>query len=295
MDGAMSELLEEETALLRDGAGHWVREVGPGPFWGVVTPHGGYLMALALHAMTLEVDDPARRPRMLSQHFLGSVKPGPVAIDVTLERVGRGVTSVSARLSTSDRIVGLATALFTLDAEGPAFLDEPMPEVAPPGEPDREMLGFFVATVHDQYAFHRRFGEAGRRVPCEDGGWVVSKHPGAWDARDALVASDVWVPPIIRHPDRVCATPSLHHVVHFGPDVGGAEATPLLVHHRMTSGAAGLTDESIRLWADDGRMLLSARQLRTVVAPERAVGRDLEENALEEAEKTYAEIRTDSS
>jgi len=289
----MSKVLEEETVLTREGDGRYVRKVGPGPFWGVVTPHGGYLMALAMHAMTLEVDDPARRPRMLSQHFLGSAKPGPLAIDVTVERVGRGVTSLSARLSSNGRLVGLATSLFTLDAEGPAFLDEPMPEATGLGTPDTEMLGFFVATVHDQFDYHRRFGDGGRDLPCEDGGWVISKHPGAWDARDVLVASDIWVPPIIRHPDRVCATPSLHHVVHFGPDVSGSEATPFLVHHQLTNGGVGLTDESIRLWAEDGRMLMSARQLRTVVAPEKALGRELDQNALEEAEKTYEEIRTD--
>ncbi|GEM_PF-506138 len=289
----MSKVLEEETALTREADGRYVREVGPGPFWGVVTPHGGFLMALAMHAMMREVDDAARRPRVLSQHFLGSVKPGPLVIDVTVERVGRGVTSVSARLSSNDRLVGLATALFSLDAEGPDFLDEPMPEVVGPDEPDTEMLGFFVATVHDQFEFHRRFGDGGRALPCEGGGWVKSRHPGAWDARDARVASDVWVPPIIRHPDRVCATPSLHHVVHFGPDVAGDEATPILVHHKLTNGGAGLTDESIRLWAEDGRMLMSARQLRTVVAPEKALGRELDQNALDEAEKSHDEIRTD--
>ncbi|MBB84140.1 MAG: hypothetical protein CL931_10070 [Deltaproteobacteria bacterium] len=289
----MTKILDEETELTHEGNGRYVRTLTKGPFWGVVTPHGGYLMALALQAMTLEVGDAARKPRMLSQHFLGSLKPGPVAVDVTVERVGRGVTSVSARISGGDRLVGLATALFTTEGEGPAFLDDPMPEVAMPDQPDTEMLGFFVANVHHTYDFHRRFGTGGTALPCEDGGWIVSKTPGAWDARDALVASDIWVPPIIRHPDRVCATPSLHHVAHFGPDVTGSEAVPFLVHHQLTNGGAGLTDESIRLWAEDGRMLLSARQLRTVVSPEKALGREMDENALDEAEKTYEQIRTD--
>ncbi len=289
----MTTILDEETALSHEGNGRYVRTLEKGPFWGVVTPHGGYLMALALQAMTLEVDDAARKPRMLSQHFLGSLAPGPVAVDVTVERAGRGVTSVSARISGGDRLVGLATALFTTEGEGPAFLDEPMPDVARPDRPDTEMLGFFVANVHHTYEFHRRFGEGGTVLPCEDGGWIVSKHPGAWDARDALVASDLWIPPVIRHPDRVCATPSLHHVAHFGADVTGTEAVPFLVHHQLTNGGAGLTDESIRLWAEDGRMLLSARQLRTVVTPQKALGREMDPSALDEAEKTYEEIRTD--
>ena len=278
----MAKILDEETALERRNSpsnspgksGRYVREIGTGPFWGIVTPHGGYLMALMLHAIELEVDDPARRPRMLSQHFLAAIKPGEVAIDVTIERVGRGVTSVSARMSSRDQLVGLATAILTLDGEGPAFQDESLPDVPGISEPDREMTGFSTARVHDQFDFHRRFGSDDAVLPCEDGGWIVIKHPGAWDHRLALVASDVWVPPIIRHPERISATPSLHHVAHFGPDVGGAASTPLLVRHCLSSGGRGVTDEDIALWAEDGRLLMRARQLRTVVPTQKLMGRE---------------------
>jgi hypothetical protein len=53
--------------------------------------------------------------------------------------------------------------------------------------------------------------------------------------------------------------------VHFGPHVGGTAGQALLVRHRATGGHVGLTDEDITLWADDGRLLLKARQLRTVI------------------------------
>jgi acyl-CoA thioesterase len=291
----MSKILDEATALTSEGSGRYVRDVDQGPFWGVVTAHGGYLMALVLQAMVREVNDPTRRPRMLSQHFLGTFEPGPIVVDVTLERVGRSVTSVSARLSSSERLVGLATALFAVDGDGPAFLDDPMPAVAPPAAPDTEMLGFFIANVHQTFEFHRRFGEDGASVPCEDGGWVVARDAGAWDHRDALVVSDVWVPPIIRNPERIAATPSLHHVAHFGPDVRGEEAIPFLVRHRMSSGGAGVTDEGIHLWAADGRLLMSAKQLRTAVSPGRVLGGDLPDDALDEAEETYARARADRS
>jgi hypothetical protein len=60
-------------------------------------------------------------------------------------------------------------------------------------------------------------------------------------------------------------------VVHFGPDVHGAAEIPMLVRHRLSSGARGLTEEDIALWAADGRLLLKARQLRTVVALDRVM------------------------
>jgi acyl-CoA thioesterase len=265
----MSKLLAEETRLESRGSGRYVRAIDQGPFWGMVTPHGGYLMALVLHAMVLEVNDPARKPRMLSQHFLGRVKPGEVTIEVTVERAGRAVTSVTARMLSFGQVVGVATALFSLPTDGPAFLDESLPDVAPPtGEGEKPE--FFMAPVHDRYAYHRRFGTSGAVLPVEDGGWVTARDPGDWDYRHAVLMSDVWVPPLIRHPERMYATPTLSHVAHFGPDLEGPDGMPLLVHFKLSSGGEGVTDEEIGVWAGDGRMLLRARQLRMVVPPDQS-------------------------
>ena len=261
--------LDDHMHLEARGDGRYVHEIEEGAYWGMSTPHGGFSMALLFHAMQRQLGDPTRRPRMFSQHFLGRVPSGPVKIDVALERSGRGVSALSARLRVDDDVRLLATGLFTAEREGPAFLDEPMPAVAPPAEPDTELMGFGMAPVHEGFDFHRRFGRDGTELPCEDGGWIVPLEPEPWDHRLALIASDLWVPPIIRNPERVAPTPSLHHVVHFGPDVAGEPGVPLLVRHRLSSGAGGVTDEDIALWAADGRLLLRARQLRTVVTVER--------------------------
>ncbi len=261
--------LDDHMQLEARGDGRYVHEIEEGAYWGMATPHGGFSMALLLHAMQRELGDPARRPRVFAQQFLGRVPSGPAKIDVVLERSGRAVSALSARLRIQGDVRLLATGVFTADREGPAFLDEPMPEVAPPDAPDEDLLGFDMAPVHASYTFHRRFGRDGVELPCEDGGWIVPVDPQPWDHRLALIASDLWVPPIIRNPERVAPTPSLHHVVHFGPDVEGEAGVPLLVRHRMSSGAAGVTEEDIALWAGDGRLLLRARQLRTVVTVER--------------------------
>lgn len=265
----MSGLLDAETQLKSVGGGRYVRTIDQGPFWGMVTPHGGYLMALVLHAMTLEVADRTRKPRMLSQHFLGRVKPGEVAIEVSVERAGRAVTSVTARMISFGQVVGVATALFSSPSDGPVFLDEPLPKVTPPSG-EGEKPDFFMAPIHDRYTYHRRFGSASAVVPVEDGGWVQALDPGGWDYRQAVLMSDVWVPPLIRHPDRMFATPTLSHVAHFGPDLDGPEGMHFLVHFKLSSGAEGVTDEEIGVWAEDGRMLLRARQLRMVVPPEKS-------------------------
>lgn len=261
----------EAVRLEPRGAGRYARTVDADTYWGMVTPHGGYLMALMLAAMEREVDDPARRPRGFTQHFLGTVAPGEVGIEVETLHASRSVSSLSARMTSDGRVAGLASAIFTAGREGPSFLDEPAPDVAPMGDGDAAPPSF-VAPVHREFEFARRFGADGRVEPVEDGGWLRPRRAEAWNHPFVLMASDLWIPPIIRHPDRVAATPSLHHVVHFGPQVEGPAGSPLLVRHRLAVGGDGVTDEDIALWAEDGRLLLRGRQLRLAVAGERMAG-----------------------
>lgn len=261
----MSWLLDERTTLDPLGDGRYRREIDDGEYWGTGSPFGGYLMALTFAAMRAEVADEERLPRVYSHQFLRRVPVGPLDIVVTTERVGALVHSVTARLLVGDDTVGVAGGMFTGEREGPEYLDEPMPDVAAPDEPHGTDVPGWATNVHGRFVPHRRFGADGAVVPNEDGGWLRPTEPGPWDHRMALMASDVWPPPVIRHPERMCATPSLHHVVHFGPDVRGGADQALLVRHRASRGHGGLTDEEITLWADDGRLLLKARQLRTVI------------------------------
>jgi len=264
----MSALLDAHTDLEALGKGRYRRRVEEGPFWGVVTAHGGYLMALHLAAMQRELADPLRRPRTFTQQFLGKVPPGDVELRVEVEASTRTISSVRARLFAGQEVVAVASALFSDEKPGPSFVDEEMPVVAAPkGTPERMPL--FVAAIHDRFVYHRRFGEDSARVPVEDGGWLCSREPGKWDHRLALVASDAWIPPLVRHPERLFATPSLHHVAHFGAQVGGEGPVDFLVRHRLSSGGEGMTDEDIWLWDDAGHLLMRARQMRTAIDPQR--------------------------
>ena len=61
-------------------------------------PHGGYLAAIILRALTLTLEDPLRSPRSLTIHFLKAPEEGPVLIETTIERDGRSLSSLSARM-----------------------------------------------------------------------------------------------------------------------------------------------------------------------------------------------------
>ena len=71
-------------------------------------PHGGYLAAMMLRTLEASVEDPARTPRSLTIHFVRAPATGPVTITTVLEREGRSVSTLSARLEQDGRLMALA-------------------------------------------------------------------------------------------------------------------------------------------------------------------------------------------
>ena len=77
-----------------------VRALGDGRFAATIDrawwigrgPHGGYVNAIVLRALTEALDDPSRSPRSLTVHFTAPPAEGPVEIAVQVERTGRSLT-----------------------------------------------------------------------------------------------------------------------------------------------------------------------------------------------------------
>ena len=109
---------DDDTALAPDGHGAYRGEVGP-RWWTPRGPLGGYVMALVMRALTLEVDDHARQPRSLTVHFLRAPEAGPVTVRPVVERSGRSVTTASARLEQDGRLLALGLAAFSTPWPGP--------------------------------------------------------------------------------------------------------------------------------------------------------------------------------
>jgi acyl-CoA thioesterase len=99
---------------LGDGAwratcdGGWSTELGP---------NGGYLAAIVLRTMSAELADPARHARSLTCHYLRPPREGELRVEVTVERSGRSLSTLTARLSQGDRrrIVALGAFAIALD------------------------------------------------------------------------------------------------------------------------------------------------------------------------------------
>src|SRR4051812_1268860 len=115
-----------------------VREVEPGVFeghvsrdwWIVFGPNGGFLAAMLGKAMSAAVDEHARVPRSLTIHYTAAPAEGPVRITTTIERTGRSMTTLTARMEQGARLVALAIGAFSSGRLPALEFDEvPAPEI----------------------------------------------------------------------------------------------------------------------------------------------------------------------
>jgi acyl-CoA thioesterase len=121
----------ETTQVERVDAGRYGATVDEG--WNLrPLPQGGIVTALALRAMTDELDT-GQRLRTLHTTFAAQVSSGPVDIEVELLRRGRSMSQARAEVRNPGADRGhLTTAVFGSTREGFEFTDLVRPDVPPP-------------------------------------------------------------------------------------------------------------------------------------------------------------------
>src|SRR2546422_11637946 len=98
-----------------------VREVEAGVFeghvnrdwWIVFGPNGGFLAAMLVRAMGAAVDGHTRVARSLTIHYTAAPTEGPVRIRTTIERAGRALPTVTARMEQGGRLVAPPVRAFS--------------------------------------------------------------------------------------------------------------------------------------------------------------------------------------
>jgi acyl-coenzyme A thioesterase PaaI-like protein len=95
-------------------------------------PHGGYLAAILLRALTDAADEQTPQARSLTIHFVSVPRPGPMRVRTALERRGRSLSSLSARMEQDGKLIALALAAFSIPWRAPEVAELPMPAVAAP-------------------------------------------------------------------------------------------------------------------------------------------------------------------
>jgi acyl-CoA thioesterase len=236
-----------------DGA--WATQLGA---------NGGYLAALILRAMAAEVDDPAREARSLTCHYLRPPGEGAVRLDVVVERNGRSLSTVTARLSQAGALCVLAVAAFGVELDGAVDYAADAPAARAPEDVERlPPVAEVPITAH--FVMRPTMGAplyAGAEESVA-GGWLRFAEPQALDAPALAMYSDAWWPSPLPRLTRPVTAPTIDLTVHFrAPAAAAAIADePVLAVFRSSTAAGGFFEEDGELWSRDGVLLAHSRQL----------------------------------
>lgn len=254
-----------------------VRPLGDGGYEGVVDerwnvirgPHGGYIAAMMLRALTDAVGDGGRVPRSLTVYYPAAPAGGPVSISCEVERAGRSASTASARMVQDGRPTCLALATFsapwpkTVEFDNTERPDAPEPESIP--ELDR---GGLVPPFTQWFDFRPVVGdpwftESERGL---SGGWMRLLEPHALDAPLVAALADAWPPAIFPVAASPVMAPTIELTVHFRGDLP-ASGDWVLGTFESRVGRDGFFEEDGLLWTRSGELIAQSRQLALAIAP----------------------------
>ena len=261
----MTSAFDRDSQVERAADGTYVGRVDK-RWWVARGPHGGYLAAIALRAMTDAVGDPDRAVRAYTPHFAAAPTEGELTIRPTIERAGRSLSTVSARVEQGDRLIALCLGAFSAAREAIAFDDAPPPEAAQPDsiDPfpyDAPGVPPFVRMFDMRWAIgDAPFTGSDRAVV---GGWLRMNDPVAADPFVVTAYMDAWAPAILPRATQPLVAPTIDFTVHFRrpPPTGFAEDAFYLGRFEARYARDGFFEETGELWGPDGELIAQSRQL----------------------------------
>lgn len=255
-----------------------VTETEPGVFeghvnrdwWIVFGPNGGFIAAMLVRAMGSAVGDDRRHARSLTIHYTAAPKEGPVRIAATVERAGRSLTTVSARMEQDGRLIALAIGAYSADRVSLVDYSElPMPSVKPPEELEPAPRNPSMPPFSRQWDMRFALGEwpfTGTPGPTLTGGWIKPLDDHPIDAALVAQLTDAWLPAVFIRLTRPDAVPTIDLTIHFRGDLPlPADYAFVTFESRLSHG--GFIEEDGRIWSRDGQLLAHSRQLALLQAP----------------------------
>jgi acyl-CoA thioesterase len=256
-------VFDDDTTLSPAGDDAFQGELDP-TWWTPRGPLGGYVMALMMRGMQMTVDDAARQPRSMTVHFLRPPHEGRVTVHATVERSGRSLSTVSARLEQGGEQMALALAAFSSPWESPLLDGTTMPDAEPAGPrvpaagPGMEKAPPFTRRLTMQ----PRFGEPPftRAEEALVGGWIGLIEERPVDALTILVLADAWYPAPWPRLGALAPAPTVEMTVHFRSPLPLADGL-MLGRFRSRLVRDGFFDEDGELWTPEGTLVAGSRQL----------------------------------
>jgi acyl-CoA thioesterase len=258
---------DEDTALTPAGPSAYEGAVADG--WSTPRgPLGGYVMAIVLRGMTLAVGDGSRPVRSLTVHFLRPPRVGPVTVRPAVERAGRSLSTVTARLEQDGKLLALALAAFSSPWESPLLNEAPMPEVEPP-DMSRPVVPEGAGPPFTQrLTMQGRFGDPPftQAEHAEVGGWLGLAEKRELDAPSVALLADAWWPAPWPRLAELRPAPTIELAVLFRSPLPHPDS---LLLGRFTTRLVrdGFFEEDGELWAPDGTLVAQSRQLALLMGP----------------------------
>jgi acyl-CoA thioesterase len=235
-------------------------------------PHGGYLAAMVMRALIETVAEPARAPRSLTIHYARAPEPGPVRIQTVIERAGRSLTTLSARMERDGSLVALALAAFSVPWSAPEISELPPPDVAPADRLRGSRLPDTAPHFTRHLVLQPRVEAApftGSDEPMEFTAWVGLADPRPIDALSLAFFCDALLPAVFMRLTDPSVVPTIDLTVHFRTSMPGSAARdPQELCLAQTSTRVihdGFFEEDGVIWAADGTVLAQSRQLAIVL------------------------------
>lgn len=232
---------------------------------------GGIQAAVLVRALETALADKERQLRTLSVAFCRAAASGEIEAEARLERDGKYVSHLSARLLQNGEVVATSLAVYARDRDDALAIDDATPpELPPPEELQKAGPPPFTppAFVHH---FNTLFvpGTApysGNPV-AEARGWVRFAEPAPLDAAAFAALLDVWPPAVLTTlaPPRSSASVDLRYdLLQPLPLAGAADDDFYAFRCRILHWRAGHGIDEGELWTRDGRPVARIRQLRAI-------------------------------
>lgn len=261
----MSSSFDADTALTRIDERLFQGSIRPA--WSVGRgPNGGYVAVLLLRALDQTVADAERSPRSLTIHYLLPPEEGPCRIETTIERAGRTLTSLSARLTQGGRVCALALAAYSTERHSIVLTDGAMPDIPPPEACPRLPNTFSAPPFAGNYEYRWAIGDPpfSGSAHARVGGWIRLAEGRRADALAVAAYTDAWVPCIFPRVPQPVPAPTIDLTIHFRARLPLAHATPddfYLGVYSSKLATGGFFEEDGEVWSRDGVLLAQSRQL----------------------------------
>jgi acyl-CoA thioesterase len=260
---------DHDTAVVRVAPGRYRGRIDRG-WWIINGPNGGYIAAIVLRAMMDEVAEPVRAPRSLTLHYLRPPTEGEISVEVTVERAGRTLSTVSARLFQEERLMVIALGAFATPRATFEFSDRKPPPIAPPDECESMQKRFGVnielrSRYDTRLGIGDELGSGSSRALL--GGWIRFEEPRVVDALAVAAFTDAFPPAVFTRAGGRAGLgpiPTIDLDIHFRsslPLTGADPSDYCIAVFSSLSGREGFVEEDGEIWSASGVLLAQSRQL----------------------------------